>query len=179
MSLSPASMLARKRSWMLLRLKSLGQWSTRVSPSRATTVVSSNHVLMVVSDSSSRNRARIMSQISETDCIEALLFSVVPGRGPGTPENAAGTLRALPMAPLRARAARSSARGGKIPYLLYQKFHSIANTYSNNKIKYFPGKTAISGVLARIKTARFCIKFLLPPKVGLFPEKTAVFRSFY
>ena len=76
MSLSPASILVRNRSWILVRLKSLGQWSTRVSPSRATTVVSSNQVLMVVSDSSSRSLANIMDQISETDCIEALPFSV-------------------------------------------------------------------------------------------------------
>ena len=55
-------------------LEIVGTVEDQLVTSRAMTVVSSNQVLMVVSDRSSRSLSRIMDQMSETDCIEALPF---------------------------------------------------------------------------------------------------------
>ena len=67
MSFSAALIWGRKRASTVFFLKALLQCSTSAESTMVTTDISSNHVLMVVSDSSPLSRARMLSHRSDSD----------------------------------------------------------------------------------------------------------------
>ena len=111
MSFSAALIWGRNRASTVFFLKALLQCSTSAESSMVTTEISSNQVLMVVSDSSPLSRARMLSHRSDSD---------FKGRSPFF----------YPVCFV------SCAEGAEYPVTLYQKQRKLS-TYSKYKADLF------------------------------------------